>query len=100
MANASFNLTINKETAYKEAFRILKPGGKLTNWDLVLDGDLPREVLEDPLAHETSLGGVVEETSIRTGLEAAGFTEIEISNYSQYSFVVAALITARRDSTL
>ena len=99
IANASFNLTINKETAYREAYRILKPGGKLTNCDLVLDGDLPREVLEDPLAHETSLGGVVEENTMRTALEAAGFTEIEISNYSQYSFVVAVLITARRGST-
>ena len=49
--------------------------------------------------HVVHLGGVVEENTMRTALEAAGFTEIEISNYSQYSFVVAVLITARRGST-
>ena len=89
-------MTIDKETAYREALRILKPRGKLAVWDLVRNGELPKEVLENPLALTTSLGGVVEEVTIQRALETAGFTEIKITKHSQYSFVIAVSITARR----
>ena len=98
IANASFNLAINKNTAYKEALRILKPGGKLAAWDLIRVGDLPKEVLENPLAHTTSLGGVVEEETILTALRAVGFTEIKIRGHSRFSLVFAVSISARRSS--
>ena len=52
--------------------------------------------MEDPLGHITSLGGVVKEYTMRSALETAGFVEIEIRNHSQFSFVAAVIITARR----
>jgi len=96
ISNAVFNLTPNKDMAYREMHRILKPRGRIALCDLVCNGELPREILEDPLAHTTSLGGVVEEDKMRSALEAAGFVEIKIKNHSQFSVVVAVMITAQR----
>ena len=91
ISNAVFNLTPNREM-----HRILKPRGRIALCDLVCNGELPREILEDPLAHTTSLGGVVDEDKMRSALEAAGFVEIKIKNHSQFSVVVAVMITAQR----
>jgi SAM-dependent methyltransferase len=96
ISNAVFNLTPNKDMAYREMHRILKPRGRIALCDLVCNGELPREILEDPLAHTTSLGGVVDEDKMRSALEAAGFVEIKIKNHSQFSVVVAVMITAQR----
>ena len=96
ISNAVFNLTPNKDMAYREMHRILKPRGRIALCDLVCNGELPREILEDPLAHTTSLGGIVDEDKMRSALEAAGFVEIKINNHSQFSVVVAVMITAQR----
>ena len=96
ISNAVFNLTPNKDMAYREMHRILKPRGRIALCDLVCNGELPREILEDPLAHTTSLGGVVDEDKMRSALEAAGVVEIKIKNHSQFSVVVAVMITAQR----
>ena len=96
ISNAVFNLTPNKDMAYREMHRILKPRGRIALCDLVCNGELPREILEDPLAHTTSLGGIVDEDKMRSALEAAGFVEIKIKNHFQFSVVVAVMITAQR----
>ena len=96
LSNAVFNLTPNKDMAYREMHRILKPRGRIALCDLVFNEELPREILEDPLAHTTSLGGVINEDKMRSALEAAGFIEIKIKNHIQFSVVIAVMITAQR----
>ena len=96
MSNAVFNLTTNKEKAYAEAFRILKPGGKLVMFDLILDKSLPREVIEDPLAYTTSLGGVENKNTIQSALEAAGFVKIKFGDQNQFSLVTSVSIIAQK----
>ena len=83
ISNAVFNLTPNKEMAYREMHRILKPRGRIALCDLVCKEEHPRDILEDPLAHTTSLGGVVDEVKMRSALEAAWFVEIKIKNHSE-----------------
>jgi SAM-dependent methyltransferase len=94
VANASFNLAVNKEAAFEEAFRILKPGGQLAARDLVLEEALPREVLEDPLADVTSLGGVVTEDELRRVIESAGFAGVRIADHRPFSYVVSVQLNA------
>jgi arsenite methyltransferase len=94
IANASFNLTVDKRCAISEAFRILKPGGRLAARDLVREEELPAEVLEDPLADVTSLGGAVAEGVLREELCRAGFVEVRISDHSPFSYLTSVRVDA------
>ena len=94
MANASFNLTISKEKAFAEAYRILKPGGRLVARDLVKDGELPAEVLSDPLSYNTSLGGALAEDALITEISKAGFKDVTLSDHREFSYVQSVKIIA------
>lgn len=94
VANASFNLTVDKTAAFSEACRILKPGGRLAVRELVREGELPREILEDPLADVTSLGGTVSEDALRCAVAEAGFTDIRITGHQPFSYVLSVQLNA------
>ena len=96
IANSSFNLTTNKPRAFAEAYRLLKPNGRLVMSDLIHEGDLPREIIEDPLAYTSSLGGVISKIELEDMLAAAGFKDIRILNFKAFSYVTAVSIEARR----
>jgi arsenite methyltransferase len=94
IANASLNLAVDKQLAFREAYRILKPGGALAARDLIRDGNLPAEVLQDPLADATSLGGAVSEAALRSALSAAGFTKIRISDERPFGCLTSVKVDA------
>ncbi|MDC0196747.1 methyltransferase domain-containing protein, partial [Gammaproteobacteria bacterium] len=96
IANASFNLSISKEKAFNEAFRVLKENGRLVMRDIIKIADLPQEILSDPLSYNTSLGGALDEDSLRSIIENAGFLDIIISDYQAFSYVVSVKIEARK----
>ena len=96
LANASFTLATAKSKAMAEAHRLLKPGGRLAMCDLVHEGDLPRDIIEDPLAHTSSLGGVVSRKHLRDLAAAVGFQDVQMSNYRPFAHVTAVTLTASR----
>ena len=96
LANASFTLATDKARAMAEAHRLLKPGGRLAMCDLVHDGDLPRDIIEDPLAHTSSLGGVVSPKRLKDLAAASGFQDVHMSDNRPFSCVSAVTLTARR----
>ncbi len=96
LANASFNLVIDKHAAFAEAARILRPGGRLVARDLVREGPLPVEIAQNSAAWNTSLGGVLEQDELERALRAAGFVDIEISHHRPFAAVVAVRIHAVR----
>ncbi len=95
-ANAAFNLALDKDRAFAEAARILKPGGRLVACELVLDGDLPAELAADPMGWNTSLGGVVGEDELRAAATGAGFEAVRISHHTPFPPVTAVRLTAVR----
>ena len=96
LANASFNLTVDKDRAFAEAFRILRPGGRLLARDLIREGDLPVEIAEDAAAWNTSLGGVLEEPDLQAAIEQAGFAAIRIGERQPFPPVIAVRIEAQK----
>jgi SAM-dependent methyltransferase len=96
IANASFNLSINKEKAFSEAFRVLKGNGRLVMRDIIKVADLPQEILTDPLSFNTSLGGALDEESLRSEIENVGFVDIIISDHKPFSYVESVKIEAKK----
>lgn len=96
MANASFNLTLDKPAAAAEAFRILRPGGRLILRELILEGALPQEISQDPMAGNTSLGGVLPARELYDLFQEAGFQNIRISDHRPFSMVIAVRLEAQK----
>ena len=85
-----------KEKALSEAFRVLKRGGQIRMRDLIKVGELPQEVLIDPLSFNTSLGGAEDEESVRIKMKKAGFSTITISDHQPFSYLNSVRIAAKK----
>jgi hypothetical protein len=62
----------------KEAFRVLKPGGRFAVSDVVVRGEVPDEIREKVLLGSAALQEALEENDYRTKLTAAGFADVEL----------------------
>ncbi len=96
VANASLNLATDKQAAFAEIARVLRPGGHLVAADLVREGPLPAEILANPMAMAASLGGVMEEPDLAAAIDAAGLTDIAITSHRPFGPVIAVNISANK----
>jgi SAM-dependent methyltransferase len=78
ISNCVINLSADKDRVLREAFRVLKPGGRFTVSDVVTCGEMIPEVRQSVLAWVGCLAGALEENEYRSKLSAAGFEQIEI----------------------
>ena len=78
ISNCVINLAPDKSRVFAEAFRVLKPGGKLAVSDIVTDGPLPERVKKSLSAWAGCVAGAVEATDYIGMMEAVGFTGISI----------------------
>jgi ubiquinone/menaquinone biosynthesis C-methylase UbiE len=78
ISNCVINLSADKDRVLKEAFRVLKPGGRFAVSDVVTRGDLPPALRESLLLWAGCIAGALEESEYRTKLRSAGFEQIEI----------------------
>ena len=78
ISNCVINLAPDKSKVFAEAFRVLKPGGKLAVSDIVTDGPLPEAIKKSLSAWAGCVAGAVEATAYVEMLASAGFREISI----------------------
>ena len=78
ISNCVINLSANKDRVLAEAFRVLKPGGRLAVSDVVTRGEMPPEIRSNVLLWVGCLAGALEEHEYRGKLAAAGFQAIEV----------------------
>ncbi len=78
ISNCVINLSPDKGRVYREAFRVLKPDGRLAISDIVRIGQMPEEWKDDPGMHCSCVSGAASEEEIRQMLTEAGFGDIEI----------------------
>ena len=76
MSNCVINLAPDKPAVFREAFRVLAPGGRLAISDMVAIGDLPAAVADDPAAYTGCLAGAAPVAEIERMLAATGFERV------------------------
>ena len=78
MSNCVVNLSPNKDSVYGEAFRVLKPGGRVAISDIVTTVDLPDEARGDLTQYAACISGAASINELRDILTRAGFESIRI----------------------
>jgi len=78
ISNCVINLSADKGKVLREAFRVLKPGGRFAVSDVVTRGAMLPEIRASVLLWVGCVAGALEESEYRSKLEAAGFEQIEM----------------------
>ena len=94
ISNCVINLAPNKDRVFKEAFRVLKPGGRLTVSDIVTEGELPEEIRRDPDMWASCVAGAITGEEYIEKLRAAGFIEVQELARRGFGSVYSAEIEA------
>jgi SAM-dependent methyltransferase len=79
ISNCVINLSTDKSAVFAETFRVLRPGGRIGVSDVVADDALSPEQRAERGDHVGCVAGALSFAEYRAGLEAAGFTNVEIT---------------------
>src|SRR5271154_1408668 len=78
ISNCVINLSADKERVLREAFRVLKPGGRFAVSDVVTRGNVPAEVRENMLLWVGCIAGALQDEEYRAKLSKAGLESVDI----------------------
>ncbi len=78
ISNCVINLSADKDQVFREAFRVLKPGGRLAVSDIVARGEIPPEVKRSVELWTGCVAGALSDADYASKIKAAGFENIEI----------------------
>jgi len=78
ISNCVINLSADKSRVLREAFRVLRPGGRFAVSDVVTRGEVPESVRQSMLLWVGCIAGALEESDYRAKLIAAGFVDVDL----------------------
>jgi arsenite methyltransferase len=78
ISNCVINLSADKDRVLREAFRVLRPGGRFAVSDVVTRGEIPTGIRNSILLWVGCVAGALDESEYRAKLSAAGFEDVEI----------------------
>ncbi|MFX1290520.1 MAG: arsenite methyltransferase [Promethearchaeota archaeon] len=80
ISNCVINLSPDKDKVFQEAYRVLKPGGKLMVSDIVLKEELPEDIKNSIDAYVGCVSGAILKDEYLKKIESAGFKDVEIKD--------------------
>jgi len=78
ISNCVINLSPDKDSVFRETYRVLRPGGRLSVSDIVVDGDLPQAIRNNLDAWAGCVAGALDEADYLARIRAAGFERVEV----------------------
>jgi arsenite methyltransferase len=84
ISNCVINLSSDKDAVLREAFRVLKPGGRFAVSDVVVRGDVPADIRRSMELWVGCIAGALGQTEYAAKLRAAGFAEVEVEPWRIY----------------
>ena len=85
LSNCVINLSADKDQVMREAFRVLKPGGRFAVSDVITKGEMSPEIRKSVLLWVGCVAGALEEQEYRAKLASAGFEGIEVEPTRVYN---------------
>jgi len=83
ISNCVINLSPEKPRVFKEIARVLRPGGRFSVSDIVVE-QLPEELRSQAAIYSACIGGAISETEYLAGLQAAGLSDVTVTERSVY----------------
>ncbi|UPV99146.1 arsenite methyltransferase [Halorussus gelatinilyticus] len=113
LSNCVVNLSPDKRRVFREAYRVLRPGGRLAVSDVVLTAELPADLRADPTSVAACIGGASPIPALESMLADAGFADVSVEpkpdseefvrewddEHDVSDYVVAATIEGRKPSS-
>jgi arsenite methyltransferase len=89
ISNCVINLSPDKLKVFQEAYRVLKPGGRLMVSDLVTEGKLPEEIRKSYDAWAGCIAGALEKSAYLETIKRAGFKNVKVASEKAYTIDVS-----------
>ena len=84
ISNCVINLSPDKSKVFREAYRVLKLGGRLTISDIVSEGKLPAEMRNNLDAWACCIGGALEQQEYLRDIKEAGFENVQVLSSKEF----------------
>src|SRR5438876_8233292 len=84
ISNCVINLSVDKDAVLREAFRVLKPGGRFAVSDVVIRGHVPDDIRRSLELWVGCVAGALQDDEYRSKLRAAGFADVELEPWRVY----------------
>jgi len=88
ISNCVINLAPDKDKVFSEAYRVLKPGGRIMVSDIVTDGELPESIRSDPDAWAACVSGALDVNDYTGKIQNAGFENVKVVDKRGFRGVV------------
>lgn len=91
ISNCVINLSPDKAKVFDEAFRVLRPGGRILVSDVVTQGELPKEIRENPEMWASCIAGALDERDYLQKIRDVGFEKVKVLGKNGFMKMVSSI---------
>jgi SAM-dependent methyltransferase len=87
ISNGVINLSAEKKRVFEEAYRVLKPGGRIALSDIISEKQMPENIKSDADLWAACIGGAEQVDDYTSTIETVGFDVVEVRENTEYEFM-------------